>query len=167
MMIWSLGSFLMKTEVPPSSLFWNKFLQVGFMLVPIFLLKFSYILSGDPSPKPIVRVGYLISLIMIIFALLGYVVKDVTFVDNTLEYNVAWGAYAFAFIGSFYSILALVIMIKKTYNRDIHIKRVRLVIIGFFLVIIGGALNLVPAIGQYGIDILFNTINAVLTAISF
>ena len=46
------------------------------------------------------------------------------------------------------------------------IKKVRLVIIGITLVVIGGALNINTFLGQYGIDILFNTINAVLITYS-
>jgi len=38
MIIWSLGSFLMKLEIPPSVLFWNRVLVVGIIL---FLFYFT------------------------------------------------------------------------------------------------------------------------------
>jgi diguanylate cyclase (GGDEF)-like protein/putative nucleotidyltransferase with HDIG domain len=162
MMIWSLGSFLMKTDVPPSSLFWNKVLQIGFLFVPVLLLRFSYVLTDEFDKKKLVRLGYIISLILVVLSFMGYVIKEAWYINGEFGYEIAFGAYIFAVVGSIYSILALAIMIKKTYTKEISVKKVGLVIIGLTLVVIGGALNLNPTIGQYGIDILFNTFNAFL-----
>ena len=162
MMIWSLGSFLMKTDTPPSSLFWNKILQIGFIFVPVLLLRFSYILTDEFDKKNLVKIGYIISVILVILSFMGYVVKDAWYINGEFGYEIGFGAYIFAVVGSLYSIIALAIMIKKTYSKEISLKKVGLVIIGLTLVVLGGALNLNTTIGQYGIDILFNTFNAFL-----
>ncbi len=166
MMIWSLGSFLMKTEVPPSTLFWNMFLQIGYLSVPVLLLRFSYVLTDEYDRKAIVRIGYVISAVMIILAFTGNVIKDAWYVDGQYGYEIAWGAYVFAVLGSGYSILALGIMIKKTLSGEVALRKVGLVIVGLALVVIGGALNLSPDIGQYGFDILVNLANALLITYS-
>ncbi|MEC9484447.1 MAG: HD domain-containing phosphohydrolase [Candidatus Izemoplasma sp.] len=162
MMFWSIGSFLMKTNVPPSSLFWNKILQIGFVFVPVLLLRFSYILAGDYRTKKIVVYGYLISIVMVYLSFAEYVVTDATYVNGVFNYTPGFAAYVFAVIGLFYSSLALIVIIKKSIQKEISLKRIRLVLLGLVLVIIGGALNISPDIGAYGVDILFNTVNAIL-----
>ncbi len=168
MIIWSLGSFLMKTNVGPSSLFWNKILQIGFVFVPVFLLRFSYVLTNDDHGKVIIRLGYLFSIIIIILTFMNLIVTDAGITDSGrfyYEINKA-GAYTLGAICSLYTIMALVIMIKKTVNEEISIRTVGLVIVGLTLVFVGGVLNLNTTIGEYGIDILFNTVNAVLITYS-
>lgn len=166
MMIWSIGSFLMKTDVPPSTLFWNKILQIGFVSVPVLLLRFSYVLTDDYDRRGIVRFGYVVFVVMMVFTFTNNFVRDASYENGVFDYELGIGAYLFAVIGSGYSIAALAIMIKKTYDREVAVRKVGLVIIGLSLVVIGGALNLSPTIGQYGIDILFNTFNALLITYS-
>ena len=164
MLIWSLGSFLMKTDVPPNSFFWDKILLIGLTSVPVFLLRFSYVLTDDYSDRPIIRIGYVLSIFYIILGFTGNFLSSATYdsVTQTFDYTLAWGAYAFAFTGSAYSILALGIMVKKTYNKEVALRKVGLVIVGLSLVVIGGALNLNNDIGKFGVDIIFNLINALL-----
>jgi len=166
MMIWSLGSFLMKTDVPPSSLFWNKILQLGFVSVPVLLLKFSYVLTDDYEVKPAVRFGYFVVLIMMILTFTNNVTTEATYINGEFTYKLGYGAYVFAVIGSIYSIMAIVIMVRKTLKGEVALRTVGLVLIGLTLVVIGGAMNLETTIGQYGIDIFFNSVNAVLITYS-
>jgi diguanylate cyclase (GGDEF)-like protein/putative nucleotidyltransferase with HDIG domain len=162
MMIWSLGSFLMKTDVPPSSLFWNKVMQIGFVSVPVLLLRFSYHLTDDTHRRAVVNVGYVLIGVMIVLAYTNNVISSVSYENGVLDYTAAWGAYVVAVFGTFYSVLALVIMIQKAIRREVSIHKIGLVIIGLFLVVIGGALNISPMIGKYGFDILLNAVNALL-----
>lgn len=162
MMIWSLGSFLMKTDVPPSSLFWNKIMQIGFVSVPVLLLRFSYHLTDETHRRAVVNIGYVLIGVMILLAFTNNVISSVTYQDGVLRYTASWGAYLVAVFGSFYSILALVIMIQKTIRHDVSFHKIGLVIIGLFLVVIGGALNIFEEIGQFGFDILLNAMNALL-----
>lgn len=166
MMIWSLGSFLMKTDVPPSSLFWNKVLQVGFVSVPVLLLRFSYHLTDDTHRRAIVNVGYLLIVVMIGLAITNNIISSVTYQDGNLDYTATWGAYVVAVFGLGYSILALGIMIQKTVRQEVSFHKIGLVIIGYCLVVIGGTLNISPTIGKFGFDILVNTVNALLITYS-
>jgi len=166
MIIWSLGSFLMKTELPPSSTFWNRVLLIGLLPVPVLLLRFTYILAEYHKGKLILNIGYILTAFLVVLGLLGYVVKSAVYTDGNFDYEIAFGAYIFAVVGMFYSILAFTGIISKVRKDEISIKKVRLVIIGLFLVVIGAALNLSPELGKFQIDIIFNGINAVLITYS-
>lgn len=164
MMIWSLGSFLMKLDVYPGTFFWNKFLEVGYLSVPVLLLRFSYVLINDYERKPIVNIGYIISLIFIVIAFSGNLITK-SWIDTNGEYQYEFNpyvAYSFAVIGIGYSVLALIIMLRKTINHEIPLRKVGLVMIGYALVVIGGATNINNELGKIGVDILLNTLNAIL-----
>lgn len=160
MIVWSLGSFLMKTNLPPSSLFWNKFLQIGFLTVPVFLLRFSYEFFNKDNRDAVLRVAYFLSGSLIILSMFGFVVKEASFEDGVFIYEIGLGAYVVAVVGTFYSILALVNIVRSVKANKVEFHKVKWVIVGLSLVIIGAALNLNTEIGQYGIDILFNLLNA-------
>lgn len=162
MMIWSLGSFLMKNEVPPSHLFWNKIMQIGYVSVPILLLRFSYHLTEDTPRRAIINVGYLLIGVSLILVFTNNIISEVTYENGDLNYTTTWGAYLYAVIGMFYSLMALYIMIQKTVRQEVSIHKIGLVIIGLFLVVIGGALNIDSNIGKLGIDIALNAVNALL-----
>ncbi|MGS0971747.1 MAG: diguanylate cyclase [Candidatus Izemoplasmataceae bacterium] len=162
MIVWSLGSFLMKTNLPPSSLFWNKFLQIGFLTVPVFLLRFSYEFYNKDNRDAVLRVAYFLSGSLIILSMFGFVVKEASFEDGVFIYEIGLGAYVVAVVGTFYSILALVNIVRSVKVNKVEFHKVKWVIVGLSLVIVGAALNLNTEIGQYGIDILFNLLNALL-----
>lgn len=166
MIIWSLGSFLMKTDMPPNSLFWDKVLLMGFVSVPVLLLRFSYIMSSTYEGKPIIYTGYVITIILMILSILGYFVISAEYSNGVFTYKLGYAAYIYAVFGMLYSMLALGNMVVKAKNNEINIRKVRLIIIGLSLVIIGAALNLNTDLGKYGIDILFNATNAILITYS-
>ncbi len=166
MIIWSLGSFLMKTDMPPSSLFWDKFLLIGFVSVPVLLLRFSYVLSENYKGKFVLYIGYFLVAVQITLALMGHVVKSASYSEGIFTYEIGYGAYVVAVVGISYSLLAIINMVLKVKRNEISIKKVKLVIIGISLVLIGAAINLNTTLGEYGIDILFNATNAVLITYS-
>ena len=166
MIVWSLGSFLMKTDMPPSSLFWDKFLLIGLISVPVLLLRFSYILSENYNGKMIIYTGYFVTVFLIILSLLGYFVISAEYSNGVFTYELGFAAYIYAAFGALYSVLALVNMVVKVKRKELSIKKVRLVIIGISLVIVGAAINLNTTLGEFGIDIILNAINAVLITYS-
>ena len=166
MTIWSLGSFLMKTDLPPSSLFWHRFLIIGFVTVPVLLLRFSHMISENYTKKWVVNLGYILAVFLLVLSFTGNFTSNARLENGRFMYDLEYGAYIGAVILTGYSILALLSMINKVRKKEISIKKVRLVMIGIALVVIGGALNLNTFLGQYGIDILFNTANAILITYS-
>ena len=166
MIIWSLGSFLMKTDIPPNSLFWHRFLIIGFVTVPVLLLRFSYMMSENYTKKWVVHLGYLLSGFLLVLSFTDHFTTNIRLENGIFKYDLEYGAYIGAVILTGYSVLALLTMINKVRKKEMDIKKVRLVIVGITLVLIGGAINLNTVLGQYGIDVLFNTINAILITYS-
>ncbi|MBN2605508.1 MAG: diguanylate cyclase [Bacilli bacterium] len=166
MIVLSFGSFMMKTGLPPSSLFWNKFMFLGFATVPVLLYRFSVIMAENYTRRFTIYLGYVLSVVLIILSLTGHVIKTAELIDDEFVYEIGFGAYVTAVILIGYSTLAILTMIQKVRRKEISIRKVRLVIIAVSLVIFGGALNLNTILGKYGIDILFNTISAILITIS-
>ena len=162
MIIWSLGSFLMKTDMPPSSLFWDKVLLIGLVSVPVLLLRFSYILSEYHKGKAVLYLGYFLAIGLIVLSLFGFVVKNAEYSNGVFTYEMDFGVYIIAVVGTTYSALALGIIALRAKRKEVSIKKVRLVIIGLALVIIGAALNLNTSLGEIGIDIALNALSAIL-----
>jgi len=156
----------MKTDLPPSSLFWHRFLIIGFVTVPVLLLRFSHMISENYTKKWVVNLGYILAVFLLVLSFTGNFTSNARLENGRFMYDLEYGAYIGAVILTGYSILALLSMINKVRKKEISIKKVRLVMIGIALVVIGGALNLNTFLGQYGIDILFNTANAILITYS-
>lgn len=167
MIIWSLGSFLMKTDIPPSPLFWNKFvLQVGFILVPVFLLQFSYVLINKQNRRKILIIAYVLSTLMIALSWSGNVMISAEVIEGQFVYELAWGSYLIAIVASLISILAFITMLQAVQTKQVELKKVQFVMLGLFLVIVGGASNIDENFGSLGIDIILNAFCAILITYS-
>ncbi len=167
MIIWSLGSFLMKTGIAPGPLFFNKFiLQPAFIFVPVFLLQFSYVLINKTGKKTFLKWAYLFGFFLIILSFTGLVVEDAWVLDGDFDYRLGYGAYLVAAVSLIVSIVAFVTMIKAVQKDQVNMKKVQLVIFGVGMVVVGGALNIFPFLGKYAIDIIFNGISAILITYS-
>ena len=151
MIVWSLGSFLMKTDIPPSSLFWHRVLIIGFVTVPVLLLRFSYMMSENYTKKWVVYIGYAMSVFLLILVYTDNFTSNARLENGVFKYDLEYGAYVAAVILTGYSVLALLTMMNKVRKKEMSIKKVRLVIIGITFVVIGGALNLNTFLGQYEI----------------
>lgn len=169
MIIWSLGSFLMKTGFPPGPLFYNKFItQPAFIFVPVFLLQFSYVLINKTGKKVALRFAYIVSMVFVILAATGNVISE-AYIDEAGRFQyklVTLGAYSLAVVQLLISSLAFVTMINAVRHKTVSFKKVSIVIFSLALVIIGGAININEVLGQYAIDIVFNGISAVLITFS-
>lgn len=167
MIIWSLGSFLMKTEIPPSNLFWNMYLtQTGFILVPLFLLHFSYVLINKQGKKPMLHISYIASGVLIILSWTGNVITRAEVINGRFDYDITSGAYVIAVIASLISVLAFALMIRAVRQKQVELKKVQLVMVALAFVIIGGAMNINVTLGELSLDIIFNAISAVLITFS-
>ncbi len=165
MFIWSLGSHMMKVN-NTSALFWNRVLGVGLIATPVFFYHFTLAFVKDFRKKYILFVSYLITIVLIIGNILGLLIKSVSIQDNSMTYEIGFFAYILAVFGLVIYILAFIKIFSKVYDKEISFKKVRLIIIGVVLSIIGSLFNLFPELGRYPIDIILNTINAICIAYS-
>ncbi len=166
--IWSFGSFMMHLNSGlMTPLFWNKVMLIGMLSVPFGLTHFVIdILKLQKRRVTVfITVSYLLLIPLMIFNFTGSIVSDAGFnADGSFFYTLADSSiYAYS-ISYAYLILAFIILLLSTRKNPLGAegKNVALPIIGVFVMMIGTFLNVFPQLGQYPLDILAATINAVL-----
>lgn len=164
MIIWSFGSLMIFAGLVGGPLFWNRFMVVGSIGMPIAFFAFvEAFLRRKNNFWP--RVGLASYIFVQAANLFGYVVKDAYVLDG-LVYNeygpaihVTSVSWAF-FIG--YSAVDLIreyISTKDTLYRN-RLRYLLLVVI----VIFTGSLTNITHLSNYPVDIAFNAISALLIA---
>ena len=58
MIVWSLGSFVMRTNFPPSTLFWNRILCIGLISMPVVFYHFTLVLTETKNQFNKLAFGY-------------------------------------------------------------------------------------------------------------
>ena len=166
MIVWSLGSFVMRTDFPPSTLFWNRILCVGLISMPIIFYHFTLVLTETKNQKLKLVFGYSFAVFLIISNFLGLIMYDAYVENNVFIYTLGPFASIMAIWSLCYLVLAFTNIIDKVKTNKIPFGRVKFILFGLILVIIGGLLNLIPSLGKYPFDIVSNTINAFFIAYS-
>jgi diguanylate cyclase (GGDEF)-like protein/putative nucleotidyltransferase with HDIG domain len=166
MIIWSFGSSIMRANIPPSPIFWNRVLCTGLIVMPVTFYHFTLVLTDTNNQKSKLYIGYLSALILIVCNFLGLIMKSVTINNYQMNYSLGIAAPIMAVWSIGYLILSLANIIQKVKSNKIPYIRVKLIIYGLILVIIGGSLNLSSTLGKYPIDFVANTINALFIAYS-
>lgn len=166
MIIWSLGSFVMKTNFPPSTLFWNRILCLGLIMMPVIFYHFTLVLTETNDQINKLIFGYLCAMFFLFFNFTGLIMKEAYIIDNNFYYTLGPLAPVMAVWSLCYLILSFTNILNKVNSKQIPFRRVKLILLGLILVIIGGLLNLIPSLGRYPFDIISNTINAIFIAYS-
>lgn len=97
---------------------------------------------------------------------MGLIMFDAYVENNVFIYTLGPLASIMAIWSLCYLVLAFTNIIDKVKTNKIPLSRVKFILIGLVLVIIGGLLNLLPSLGKYPFDIVSNTINALFIAYS-
>lgn len=160
MIIWSLGSFMMRTSFYPGPLFWNRILCVGLIMTPVIFYHFTLVLTDTINDKFRLFFGYVFAVCLIIVNFFGLIVKEVYAVNNLFYYTLGPLAAVMAVWSLSYLFLAFFTILGKVKSGKISFSKVKFILYGLILVIIGGLINLVPAIGKYPFDFILNTVNA-------
>lgn len=164
MIIWSLGSFVMKTNFPPSTLFWNRILCLGLIMMPAIFYHFTLVLTETNDQTNKLVFGYLCSFVLLFFNFTGLIMEDAYVINNNFYYTLGPLAPVMAIWSLCYLTLSFTNILDKVKSKQIPFGRVKYILFGLILVIIGGLLNLIPSLGRYPIDIISNTINAIFIA---
>ena len=166
MIIWSLGSFIMRTDFPPSALFWNRILCTGLISMPVVFYHFTLVLTETNNQKEKLYFGYISAFALLVCNYSGLIMKDVYSENNVIYYTLGPVATAMAFWSLCYLLLAFINIIQKVKSNKIPFVRVKYIMYGLTLVIAGGLANLFPSLGKYPLDIASNTVNALFIAYS-
>lgn len=166
MIVWSFGSFIMRTNFPPGALFWNRILCTGLISMPVIFYQFTLVLTETNNQKGKLYFGYVSAFILLICNFLGLIMKDAYAQNNVFYYTLGPLASTMAVWSLCYLLLAFINIIQKVKSNKIPFVRVKYIMYGLTLVIVGGLLNLLPSLGKYPLDIASNTINAIFIAYS-
>ena len=167
MVIWSLGSFLMHADPPLATpLFWNKFGAVGAIAMPIIFYSFVRSFLEIRKQKIWLYLGALLYISLLTANTMGYFVKEAYVSEGVFYYKMGTVAPLFGAIGWFLFIgLATFDLIQK-YRKtkdSFYQNRLKYLLIGILIIASGLTTNFTK-LGRYPLDVLLNTINALLIA---
>ncbi len=166
MIIWSFGSFVMRTDFYPGSIFWNRILCIGLISMPVIFYHFTLVLTETTNQKKKLIFGYITAGMLLISNFSGLIMVDGYAENNFFYYELGPIAIIMAVWSLSYLILAFINILDKVKSNQIHFDRVKFILFGLVLVLVGGLINLLPNLGKYPLDIIFNTINALFIAYS-
>ncbi len=166
MIIWSFGSFIMRTNTLPGALFWNRILCVGLIGMPVTFYHFTLVLTETKNQNRKLLTGYITGGLFLVANFTGLIMVDAYSINNIFYYTLGPLASSMAIWSITYLVLAFTNIIQKVKSKKIPYTRVKFILVGLVLVIIGGLLNLIPTLGKYPLDIVLNTINAIFIAYS-
>ncbi|MEW5952805.1 MAG: diguanylate cyclase [Bacillota bacterium] len=161
MMVWSLGSFMMRTGLPPDTLFWNKVLLFGMTFVPIAFFRFSQAFAKIEGQSVLLYLGFVSYAILAVSNLLGLIVTNASLENGNFYYELG-PMTIFMTIVSFGFILLSIYNLLPRNDWSEHKDRLKYPLTGAIIVLLGGTINLYPPLGQYPLDIAANTINGLL-----
>jgi len=167
MSIWSLGSFMMHLNIEVGSpLFWNRFMMIGMLGVPITIFHsvLNLLESEKIRNKYFLYIGYLIYVFLVFLNIKGYIVSAAWFEEEQFYYTLGRGSFIAYILSYLFLILGIIVLLRelnKTKN-DFTKRKLRLPLFGGILMLCGVLINLYEPIGRYPIDICTSTINAII-----
>lgn len=149
--IWLFGTFkLFNAQTEDQQLFWDRFIYIGIVFVPIFLYHFGIIYCGIGNRQNyLLIIGYLTAFVFLPISQLS---------DNFVSglYKYSWGVHAvaktyhnyFLVYFSVYLVLFFVNLgIHYKNSQGIHKTQVKYILIGYSILYMVGPLAFLPAYG--------------------
>ncbi|HWQ75953.1 MAG TPA: HD domain-containing phosphohydrolase [Syntrophomonas sp.] len=173
------SAVFMSIQLYPGVLFWDRVMVIGALTVPVLLYYFVSVFTNALSFYKNVFWG-LITLIFIVFNLLGLIVIDAGTITNTVS---IWG-HSFQVVKFHYIIgpiaapmyafalgitIATMAKAKRSRTGSSPVAgngSINLVTGGLAIMFLGNVCNLIPALGQYPVDILACLINVFLLVVA-
>ncbi len=165
MFLWSFGSFMMHANSQLfTPLFWNRFMMIGMLGVPITILHTVLDLLEKRRKKynMFLYVGYPIYAIMLYLNFRGAIVSSAGFENGNFTYTLGKGSYIGYILLYAFLILGIIVLFRELYKtkNEMIKKKLRLPLFGGGLMLIGVLMNIYEPIGRYPFDIFTSTINA-------
>ncbi|MCG2826757.1 MAG: hypothetical protein L6265_09220, partial [Thermoplasmatales archaeon] len=146
--LWNIGEFMMQTSSDvSSSLFWAKISNIGFILIPAFLLHFTFVYPTKSGKK--VGMLYCLPAVLIIFTILTNIFFTVSYGNGLMKFRYISGEYYFIMLLFFFGyIIGAVLnlmnrrleMEKKEKEQALHLSIGLITIMGYIL--FGGLVGL-------------------------
>ncbi|MGI6128542.1 MAG: diguanylate cyclase, partial [bacterium] len=166
MIVWSVGSFMMRTGLYPGPKIWNKIMLWGTIGEPFIFYHFCREIAKYKKNTWAVTLGYVLLLVFALTNLLGGIVTNAYLDGNNFVYALGQPAVFFALVATLYQLSSVTLLLKAGLQDPATFWSNRLIYpsIGSILILVGSLLNFFPIIGQYPVDIAANLINAFLLA---
>ncbi|MGB9886169.1 MAG: diguanylate cyclase [Moorellales bacterium] len=163
MLVWSLGSFMMRTGLFPGPLVWNRIMVCGTLGIPFIFFHFTKEILERPRLKLLVGLGYGFYCFFLAANFLGLIVREAS-LEGGFSYSLGPLAQAFGAVGGVYILLSALLLVREGVSNPSSFWSHRLVYpsVGAVLMLCGSVLNLLPPVGKYPLDIATNTANAFL-----
>ncbi|MEQ8201184.1 MAG: diguanylate cyclase [Syntrophomonadaceae bacterium] len=177
LIIWTAGALMMKLQVYPGVLYWNRIMVAGTLATPFLIYLFASVFTDTYNKFMITLLGGL-SAAAIAVDLMGYIVSDAGVIINRTLFNgrpydevqftytmgpAAYPIYALMFL----IIIAVIVRVSRgKQSGKISYSQIKLIVFGALIMFVGSLLNLVPAIGKYPVDILATFVNAILIVVA-
>lgn len=157
MAVWTLASLLMKLDIYPGTLFFNRIMVAGSALVPYAAYIFLNVYIERKRWIPIILWG-LVDVFMMVLVFFGFVTTEAHMVALDvapyiqLNYTLSWGAYvSYGII--FVHLMACFLIAHNHIKKSISInKGLKQIVIALFIIFIGIGTNLIPVLGKYPFD---------------
>lgn len=166
MLVWSLGSFMMRTGAFPGPLAWNRFMTCGMLGVPFVFFHFSAEILERTRSSFFIRLGYVFYAFFLAGNLCGLIVSNAYLLPAEFVYFLGPLAKVFAFVGGAYILTSALLLAREAFLNPASFWFHHLVYpsVGAVVMLAGCLLNFIPAVGKYPADIATNTVNAFLLA---
>ena len=169
MSIWPAASLIMKLQLPPGVLFWNRVMVSAMLMIPYFAYIFiSKFIEQNKTISIIVITVF--TLVMQVFNGLGLIIESASMVlvetNGISNFELAYtiGPMAVVLFVVIFILIALSIrMMKKAIKTGVKAShRIKPVLFGLIVLFVGMLFNLVPAVGKYPIDLTFGLITSLI-----
>jgi len=168
MMIWCMGSFMMRTGLFPGTLFWNRFMLIGICWIPVVFFNYTYRQIGWNNLNIFIITGYVISAFFCACNFFGYIVTNAYMSGGLFVYSLGPMAGVFAVTTIVFVVFAIFLLVVKARRNPLYFwyNHLHYPAIGIVIILLASLLNFVPSIGQYPVDIAAVALNAFLLAYS-
>ncbi len=168
MVIWSLGSFVMHANLPLGTpLFWNRFMVVGALAMPILFYSFIRTFLRIRKQKKWLYLGAMLYVSLFMANIMGYFVKEAYVSEGIFYYRYKLGIAEFLAAVSWFLFVGLaafnLIQSSRKTKDSLYRNKLRYLLVGMLIMTAGMVTNSTK-LGRYPLDILLNTVNAFLIA---
>lgn len=169
MILWAASSLLMKLQVYPGVLFWNRVMVTAITIVPFFAYIFvSYFTNQVKTISIIVWSGIIVAITVLNG--LGYMITSAQMVPvivnnrEVLELQYTMGPLAYGGFASIFVLLAVCLDKMRIAYKKGNTQSYKLspVLLGLFILYVGMIVNILPELGKYPIDFAFGLVTSAL-----
>lgn len=165
MTAWSLSTLMMKMNITPGTLFWQRTMVAALMMIPYTGYIFFTVFIHLKRYFTVLMWG-LLEVAMQIVNLLGYTTTSAVMIKIPaspyieLDYHLGIGAYV-SYVLIFALLLSCLFLAQREFRKSRYMGGLKNVIIALFIIFVGIGANLAPVIGKWPLDFFAGSIASI------